>query len=135
MCNCYLFLRKPLICSELFHKLLKYPLYAFLLFMRYSTVWATSKISTQKYLLRQGLYNECVAIVIIAVIICRARVISPRTRFLLILQGICTLEGEEHCNREKGPHPQPGAANARIPAQRTLAGSPTHNSAVHWHHH
>lgn len=82
---CKLLLQKPLICSVQFHKLLKYLLYVFLLFMRYSTVWATSKISTQKYLLGQGLYNECITMVTIAGIIRRYRVISLKTCFLLIL--------------------------------------------------
>lgn len=27
-------------------------------------------------------------------------------------QGICTLEGEEHSHREKGPDPEPRAAHA-----------------------
>lgn len=50
-------------------------------------------------------------------------------------QGICTLEGEEHSDREKGPDPEPGAAHAWVPAQRTLAGAQTHDSAVYRDHH
>ena len=32
--------------------------------------------------------------------------------FYCNLQGICTLEGEEHSDREKGPDPEPRATHA-----------------------
>lgn len=55
--------------------------------------------------------------------------------FCSVLQGVCTLEGEEHSHREAGSDPQSSALDAGFPAQHADARTTAVHATVHRHHH
>lgn len=60
---------------------------------------------------------------------------GPHSLLCSVLQGVCTLEGEEHGHREAGSDPESSALDAGVPAQHADARTKAVHATVHRHHH